>query len=190
MKKFVCKVCGYVHYGKEAPMICIQCGAPHDQFREVTDLDELTGMNESYTWTDNHRVGVARDVEREIVDALRAGFMGGGVGVGIYTAMARQAEREGYPEVAEACRRIAREKGEHAGKLAELLGEVMMADTSANLKARVEAEHTSCKAKKELATRAKMLGNDHIHDMVHEICKDEARHGQALEGLLRRHFKG
>ena len=188
MKKFVCTVCGYVHLGNEPPMTCIQCGVSYDKFREVTDLDQLTGTAEPFAWVDNHLIGVGRDVEDEIVQALRAGFMGAGAGVGIYMAIARQADREGFPEVAEACRRIAGEKSEHAGRIAELLGEVLMADTSANLKSRIEAEFNSSQSKRELSTKAKMLSHDTIHDMAHEICRDESRHGQALEGLLRRYF--
>jgi rubrerythrin len=107
----------------------------------------------------------------------------------MYLAMSRQADREGYPEVAEAYKRIAFEEAEHAAKFAELLGEVVEADTKANLEARVAAEHGACQGKKDIATRAKELGYDAIHDTVHEMCKDEARHGQAFKGLLDRYFK-
>jgi len=139
-------------------------------------------------WADEHRIGVAKDVDAEILEGLRANFRGECTEVGMYLAMSRQAEREGCPEVAEAYKRIAFEEAEHAAKFAELLGEVLVADTKENLKARVEAEHGACAGKKQLATRAKELNYDAIHDTVHEMCKDEARHGQAFAGLLGRYF--
>jgi rubrerythrin len=127
-------------------------------------------------------------VDPEIIEGLRANFTGECTEVGMYLAMSRQADREGFPEVAEAYKRIAFEEAEHAAKFAELLGEVLVADTKANLKARVEAENGACAGKKNLATKAKQLNYDAIHDTVHEMCKDEARHGQAFTGLLNRYF--
>ncbi len=180
MKKWVCTICGYVHEGPEAPDKCPQCGAPKAKFEEQVEGE--------MAWADEHRVGVAKDVDQEVLDGLRANFTGECTEVGMYLAMSRQAEREGFPEVAEAYKRIAFEEAEHAAKFAELLGEVLVANTKENLEARVAAEHGACAGKKKIATRAKELGYDAIHDTVHEMCKDEARHGQAFAGLLKRYF--
>jgi rubrerythrin len=133
---------------------------------------------------------VAQGVDPEILEGLRRNFTGECTEVGMYLAMSRQAEREGYSEVAEAYKRAAFEEAEHAAKFAELLGEVLKADTKTNLAMRVDAENGACKGKKALATRAKELNYDAIHDTVHEMCKDEARHGQVFAGLLKRHFGG
>lgn len=181
MKKWVCSVCGYVHEGDSAPEKCPQCQAPADKFNEKVEGSELS-------WADEHTIGVAKGVDPEIVEGLKANFTGECTEVGMYLAMSRQADREGYPEVAEAYKRIAWEEAEHAAKFAELLGEVVEADTKANLKVRVEAEHGACQGKKDLATKAKQLNYDAIHDTVHEMCKDEARHGSAFAGLLKRYF--
>jgi rubrerythrin len=180
MKKFVCTICGYVHEGNEAPDFCPQCKASKEKFVEQS-ADNLQ-------WADEHRIGVAKDVDPEIIEGLRANFMGECTEVGMYLAMSRQADREGFPEIAEAYKRIAFEEAEHAAKFAELLGEVVVADTKKNLQMRVEAEYGACSGKKELATKAKQLNLDTIHDTVHEMCKDEARHGKAFKGLLERYF--
>ena len=157
-----------------------QCGAPADKFKE-----QVSG---NLTWADEHKIGIAKDVDQEVIEGLKANFTGECTEVGMYLAMSRQADREGYPEVAESYKRIAFEEAEHAAKFAELLGEVVVADTKTNLKLRVEAEHGACQGKKDLATRAKQLKYDAIHDTVHEMCKDEARHGAAFAGLLQRYF--
>ena len=180
MKKFVCSICGYVHEGDAPPQSCPQCKAQASKF-----VDQKAG---DMTWADEHRIGVARDVDAEVLDGLRANFNGECMEVGMYLAMSRQADREGLPEVAEAYKRIAFEEAEHAAKFAELLGEVVYADTKKNLALRVEAEHGAAAGKKKLAARAKELGYDAIHDTVHEMCKDEARHGCAFQGLLKRYF--
>ncbi len=180
MKKFVCTICGYIHEGETAPEKCPQCGAGKDKFIEKSGED----MN----WADEHRIGIAKDIDPEVIEGLRANFMGECTEVGMYLAMSRQADREGYPEVAEAYKRIAFEEAEHAAKFAELLGEVVVADTKTNLQVRVDAEHGACQGKKDLATLAKKLNLDAIHDTVHEMCKDEARHGAAFKGLLNRYF--
>lgn len=180
MKKFACTVCGYIFEGDAAPEKCPQCGAPQNKFEEKKE----TGLQ----WADEHRIGVAKDVDPEILEGLRANFMGECTEVGMYLAMSRQADREGYPEVAEAYKRIAFEEAEHAAKFAELLGEVVYADTKKNLQVRVEAEFGACTGKKAIATKAKQLNYDAIHDTVHEMCKDEARHGQVFNGLLQRYF--
>ena len=179
-KKFICTVCGYVHEGTEAPEKCPVCNAPASKFKEVIEDGGLT-------WADEHRIGVAKGVDAEVLEGLKAHFLGESAEVGMYLAMSRQADREGYPEVAEAYKRIAWEEAEHASKFAELLGEIVW-DTKTNLKARMEAESGACADKKRIATRAKELGYDAIHDTVHEMCKDEARHGQAFQGLYNRFF--
>ena len=181
MKKFTCSVCGYVHEGDSAPEKCPQCGAASEKFNEQDASAALT-------WADGHVIGVAKGVDEEILEGLRANFTGECTEVGMYLAMSRQADREGYPEIAEAYKRIAFEEADHASRFAELLGEIVAADTKANLQARVEAEYGACKGKKGIATRAKELNLDAIHDTVHEMCKDEARHGLAFEGLLKRYF--
>ena len=179
MKKFVCTVCGYVHEGDMAPAQCPVCKVGAEKFMEQSgDL----------AWADEHRVGVAKDVDPRVMEGLQANFMGECTEVGMYLAMSRQADREGFPEVAEAYKRIAFEEAEHAAKFAELIGEVVVADTRSNLQARVDAEHGACQGKMDLAKLAKELNLDAVHDTVHEMCKDEARHGQAFNGLLDRYF--
>ncbi len=180
MKKFVCTICGYIHEGETAPSSCPQCGVPAEKF----SLQQEGPMD----WADEHRIGVAKDVDPEILEGLRANFVGECAEVGMYLAMSRQADREGYPEVAEAYKRIAFEEADHAARFAELLGEVVAPCTKTNLEKRVAAEHGACAGKKRIATRAKELNLDAIHDTVHEMCKDEARHGQAFAGLLKRFF--
>lgn len=180
MKKWICSVCGYVHEGDAPPEKCPQCGAAASKFTEQS--------SEGLVWADEHRIGVAEGVDSEILEGLRANFTGECTEVGMYLAMSRQASREGYSEIAESYKRIAFEEAEHAAKFAELLGEVLVANTEENLKVRVAAENGACKGKKDLATRAKELNLDAIHDTVHEMCKDEARHGQAFDGLLKRYF--
>ncbi len=179
MKTYVCSACGYSHDGSSAPEKCPQCGAVAAKF-SIQD-GELV-------WGDGHTIGVAQGVDPEILQGLKDNFMGECTEVGMYLAMSRQADREGYPEVALTYRRIAFEEADHASKFAELLGEVLEPDTKANLEARVLAENGANKGKKEIAVKAKELGYDAIHDTVHEMCKDEARHGQAFQGLLNRFF--
>ncbi len=180
-KKFICTVCGYVHEGNEAPEACPQCRQPQSKFKELVESEGLV-------WADEHRIGVAKGVDAEVLEGLKAHFMGESTEVGMYLAMSRQADREGYPEVAEAYKRIAWEEAEHAAKFAELLGEVVW-DTKTNIKARMDAEAGACEDKERIATRAKELGLDAIHDTVHEMCKDEARHGQVFQGLYKRFFE-
>ena len=180
MKKFICSVCGYIHEGSEAPKQCPQCKAPESKFTEQAS----SGL----VFADEHRIGVAKDVDAEVVEGLRQNFMGECTEVGMYLAMSRQADREGYPEVAEAYKRIAFEEAEHAAKFAEMLGEVVDVSTKKNLELRVAAEHGATQGKKDIATKAKQLNLDAIHDTVHEMCKDEARHGMAFLGLLERYF--
>ncbi|MDR3242315.1 MAG: NADH peroxidase [Clostridiales Family XIII bacterium] len=180
MSKFVCIICGYVHEGDAPPEKCPICGVPASKFTKQQEG--------ALIWADEHRIGVAKDVDPEIVEGLRANFTGECMEVGMYLAMSRQADREGFPEVAEAYKRFAFEEAEHAAKFAELLGEVVLADTKKNLQLRVDAEHGATAGKKKIATRAKELNLDAIHDTVHEMCKDEARHGCAFAGLLKRYF--
>ncbi len=179
MKKFVCAVCGYVFEGEAAPAKCPQCGAPASKFNEQSG---------SLTWACEHVVGVAEGAPEEILEGLRMNFTGECTEVGMYLAMARQADREGYPEVAAIYTKAAFEEAEHAAKFAELLGEVVTDSTKKNLQLRVDAENGATAGKLELAKKAKELGLDAIHDTVHEMAKDEARHGCAFNGVLNRYF--
>ena len=179
MKKFVCTVCGYVHEGDAPPAQCPICKAPAEKFTEQTgDL----------VFADEHRIGVAKDVDPRIIEGLRMNFTGECSEVGMYLAMSRQADREGYPEVAEAFKRYAFEEAEHAAKFAELLGEVVW-DTKTNLEKRMAAEAGACEDKFRIAKLAKAQNLDAIHDTVHEMARDEARHGQGFTGLYNRFFK-
>ena len=179
MKKFVCTVCGYVHEGDTAPEKCPVCGAPAEKF--VEQAGEMT-------WAAEHVVGVAKGAPEEILQGLRENFTGECTEVGMYLAMARVAHREGYPEIGEYWRRAALEEAEHAAKFAELLGEVITDSTKKNLQMRVEAENGATQGKFDLAKKAKELNLDAIHDTVHEMARDEARHGKAFAGLLKRYF--
>ena len=179
MKKFVCSVCGYVYEGEAAPEKCPQCGAPASKF-----VEQSGEMN----WAAEHVVGVAQGVSEDILADLRANFQGECSEVGMYLAMARVAHREGYPEIGLYYEKAAYEEAEHAAKFAELLGDVVW-DTKTNLKKRMEAEAGACEDKKRIATLAKQQNLDAIHDTVHEMCKDEARHGKGFEGLYNRYFK-
>ena len=180
MKKFVCSVCGYVYEGTEAPAQCPQCKAPASKFVEQAG---------DMTWAAEHVVGVAADVPEDIKTDLRANFNGECTEVGMYLAMARVAFREGYPEIGLYWEKAAYEEAEHAAKFAELLGEVITDSTKKNLEMRVEAENGATAGKTDLAKRAKALNLDAIHDTVHEMARDEARHGKAFKGLLDRYFK-
>ena len=179
MKKFVCTVCGYVHEGDSAPAVCPVCKQPAEKFAEQGD---------KLTWAAEHVVGVAQGAPEEIMEGLRANFTGECTEVGMYLAMARVAHREGYPEIGLYWEKAAYEEAEHAAKFAELLGEVVTASTKKNLEMRVEAENGATAGKFELAKLAKQLNLDAIHDTVHEMARDEARHGKAFEGLLKRYF--
>mgnify|MGYP004642478807 FL=1 len=179
MKKFVCSICGYVHEGDSAPEKCPQCGAPASKFVEQAG---------EKNWAAEHVVGVAQGVDPEIIEGLRMNFNGECSEVGMYLAMARVAHREGYPEIGLYWEKAAYEEAEHAAKFAELLGEVVTDSTKKNLEMRVEAENGATAGKAALAKRAKELGLDAIHDTVHEMARDEARHGKAFEGLLKRYF--
>ncbi len=178
--KFVCQVCGYVHEGDAAPEKCPICKAPAAKF---------TQQSEEKVWAAEHVVGIAADVDEDIKKDLRANFMGECTEVGMYLAMARVAHREGYPEIGLYWEKAAYEEAEHAAKFAELLGEVVTASTKKNLEMRVDAENGATMGKFELAKKAKELNLDAIHDTVHEMARDEARHGKAFEGLLNRYFK-
>lgn len=181
MAKWICSVCGYVHEGDTPPEKCPQCKAPAEKFKKV-EAGEMS-------WAAEHVVGVAKGSPDEIIAGLRMNFEGECTEVGMYLAMARVAEREGYPEIAEAYKRYAYEEAEHASKFAELLGECITDSTKKNLELRVAAETGACEGKLKIAKRAKELGYDAIHDTVHEMAKDEARHGAGFNGLLKRYFK-
>ncbi len=177
--KWVCSVCGYVYEGPEAPAVCPVCKAPKEKF--VQQAGERT-------WAAEHVVAVAQGAPEEILQGLRENFQGECTEVGMYLAMARVAHREGYPEIGEYWRRAALEEAEHAAKFAELLGEVLTDSTKKNLEMRVDAECGATEGKFKLAKLAKELNLDAIHDTVHEMARDEARHGKAFEGLLKRYF--
>ena len=182
--KWVCQVCGFVWEGEQPPERCPQCKAPASKF---------TKQDAEMTWAAEHVVGVAQGVPEDIIADLRANFNGECSEVGMYLAMGRVAAREGYPEIAAYWEKAAYEEAEHAAKFAELLGEDlepnMKADTKANLAWRVECEFGATQGKFDLAKCAKMNNLDAIHDTVHEMARDEARHGKALKGLLDRYFK-
>ena len=180
MKKFICSICGYAHEGSAAPDKCPQCGAAKEKFSEQSGA--------GLVFADEHKIGVAKGVDAEVLEGLKLNFAGECTEVGMYLAMSRQADREGFPEVAEAYKRIAFEEADHAARFAELLGEVVETSTKKNLELRVAAEHGATQGKKDIATKAKQLNLDAIHDTVHEMAKDEARHGRAFEGLLKRYF--
>ena len=179
MKKFVCTVCGYIHEGETAPAECPVCHVGADKFKEQT---------EEKVWATEHEIGVAQGVSEDIIADLRANFEGECCEVGMYLAMARVAHREGYPEIGLCWEKAAYEEAEHAAKFAELLGEVVTNSTKKNLELRVAAENGATEGKFDLAKRAKAANLDAIHDTVHEMAKDEARHGKAFERLLNRYF--
>lgn len=180
-KKFRCLVCGYVYEGENPPAECPVCHAKADKFVEIKE-------DAAKTWACEHVIGVAKGCDAEIHEGLEANFAGECSEVGMYLAMSRQADREGYPEIAEAFKRYAFEEAEHAAKFAELLGD-MVWDTKTNLEKRIEAESGACEGKLAIATKAKQLNYDAIHDTVHEMAKDEARHGAGFQGLYNRYFK-
>lgn len=179
MKKWICTVCGYVHEGDTPPEFCPVCKVPASKFEE---------QKGEMTWAAEHVVGVAQGVSEDIIMDLRANFEGECSEVGMYLAMARVAHREGYPEVGMYYEKAAFEEAEHASKFAELLGECVTTSTKKNLELRVAAENGATAGKFDLAKRAKAANLDAIHDTVHEMARDEARHGKAFEGLLKRYF--
>ena len=179
MAKYVCNVCGYVHEGNEAPESCPICKAPASKFEEQSG---------EMTWAAEHVIGVAQGAREDIIKDLRDNFTGECTEVGMYLAMARVAHREGYPEIGLYWEKAAWEEAEHAAKFAELLGEVVTDSTKKNLELRVAAENGATAGKFDLAKRAKAANLDAIHDTVHEMARDEARHGKAFEGLLNRYF--
>ena len=180
MSKFVCSVCGYVHEGDAAPERCPQCKVPASKFNEVKEDERV--------WAAEHVLGVAKGAPEDIIAGLRYNFEGECTEVGMYLAMARVAHREGYPEIGLYWEKAAWEEAEHAAKFAELLGEMLSDSTKKNLEVRIEAENGATNGKFELAKRAKELGLDAIHDTVHEMARDEARHGMAFEGAYKRFF--
>ena len=181
MSKFVCSVCGFVHEGDAAPERCPQCKVPASKFNEVREEERV--------WAAEHVLGVAEGAPEDVIAGLRYNFEGECTEVGMYLAMARVAHREGYPEIGLYWEKAAWEEAEHASKFAELLGEMLSSSTKKNLEMRIDAENGATNGKFELAKRAKELGLDAIHDTVHEMARDEARHGKAFEGLYNRYFK-
>ena len=181
MKKWKCTVCGEIVVGETAPAACPLCKQPAEKFVEVVET-------EAAAWATEHEVGIIEGVSPEIIEGLRANFMGECTEVGMYLAMSRVAFREGYPEISEYWKTAAFEEADHASRFAEMLGEVVTSSSKKNLEMRVEAENGACAGTFELAKMAQAQGLDAIHDSVHEMAKDEARHGRAFEGLLKRYF--
>ena len=180
MKKWRCTVCGEIVVSDVRPDKCPLCKVPGEKFEEIVE--------EEMTWAAEHVVGVAQGAPEEIIEGLRANFNGECMEVGMYLAMSRVAAREGYPEIALYWKEAALEEAEHAAKFAELLGECVSNSTKENLTVRVAAENGATAGKFELAKMAKQLNLDAIHDTVHEMARDEARHGRAFAGLLERYF--
>ncbi len=180
MKKWRCTICGEIVMSETRPEICPTCKQPGEKFEEVVE--------DKMSWAAEHIIGVAKDAPEDIIEGLRANFMGECTEVGMYLAMARAAHREGYPEIGLYWEKAAFEEAEHAAKFAELLGEVVSPSTKENLAVRVAAENGATEGKFELAKKAKALNLDAIHDTVHEMARDEARHGKAFAGLLERYF--
>ena len=181
MAKWRCSVCGYIYEGDEAPAACPQCKQPAEKFVKVEE--------EEMGWAAEHVIGVGKNVDARVIEGLKANFEGECTEVGMYLAMARAAHREGYPEIGLYWEKAAFEEAEHAAKFCEMLGELVSPSTKENLKVRVAAENGATAGKTELAKLAKELGYDAIHDTVHEMARDEARHGKAFKGLLDRYFK-
>lgn len=181
MKKLVCAVCGYIHVGETAPEKCPICQAAASKFSEMS--------TDALSFADEHKIGVAKDCNPELVESLRYEFLAECAEIGMYLAMSRQAYREGYAEVAEVYKTVAVEEADHAARYAEMLGEIVDVSTKKNLEARMMAEHGANQCKLDLAKKAKERGLDAIHDSVHEMCKDEARHGMVFRGLFERYFK-
>ena len=186
MTKWICPVCGYVHEGEEPPERCPQCKVPGSKFKKMEENAALQFVTE-------HVIGIAKDIPdtedgKFVLQGLKDHFNGECSEVGMYLAMSRQADREGYPEIAEAFKRYAFEEADHASRFAELLGEVVW-DTKTNLEKRMAAEAGACEDKTRIAKLAKAQGLDAIHDTVHEMARDEARHGQGFTGLYNRFFK-
>ena len=179
MAKYVCTVCGYVHEGDEPPIECPICKAGADKFKK---------QEGELVYAIEHVVGIAKGADEKIIEGLRQNFTGECCEVGMYLAMSRAAHREGLPEIGEVFRRYALEEADHAAKVAELLGEGVSASTKENLEKRIAAEHGACQGKQDLAKLAKQLNLDAIHDTVHEMARDEARHGKGFQGLLKHYF--
>ena len=177
--KWVCQVCGYVHEGDNPPAACPQCKAPSSKFKQQSGSADFAA---------EHTLGIAKGVDGEIIKGLQAHFNGECCEVGMYLAMARVAIREGYPEIGMYWEKAAYEEAEHAAKFAELLGEVITDSTKKNLEMRIEAEHGACAGKTDIAKLAKEKGLDAIHDTVHEMARDEARHCAGFKGLHKRYF--
>ena len=183
-KKFICTVCGYIYEGEAAPEKCPLCGAPASKFTELTE-------DTTPEFATVHELGVAfKDgVSQDIIKHCKNTFAGECTEVGMYLAMSRQADREGYPEIARAFEHYAYEEANHASRYAEMLGSSILHDTKTNLEVRIAAEKGACAEKFEFAKKAKQEGSDALHDSIHEMAKDEARHAAGFIGLYNRYFK-
>ncbi len=179
--KYKCLVCGQVFEVKDGEKpVCPVCGVSGDKV--------VPYIEEELVWADEHKIGVAKGLDAEIVKGLKDNFNGECTEVGMYLAMARQAFREGYPEIGVVLEQIAKEEAEHAARFQEMLGELVSSSTKENLEKMINGENGACKGKLAIAKKAKELGYDAIHDSVHEMCKDEARHGRALVALVERYL--
>ena len=181
-KKFICTVCGYIYEGETAPEQCPLCKAGAEKFKEYVEKDG------DAPFAAEHSLGIAKGIDPEIIEGLKAHAAGECSEVGMYLAMARQADREGYPEIAEAFKRYAYEEADHASRFMEMLGDAVW-DTKKNLEARIAAEADACADKTRIAKLAKQQNLDAIHDSVHEMARDEARHCCGCRGLYARYFK-
>ena len=177
--KWICTVCGYIHEGAEPPDICPVCKVGKEKFKKLEDTS---------AWGDSHQLGGAKNLDERIVIGLRKQYDLVSHEIGVYLAMVRQADSQGYPEIANTFDRLAKEESMHAALLAELLGEQLVEDTQANIKQRIEAEKFASKGKHTLSLLAKELGYDEIHSVLREMSKDKTRHGKVLEGVLKRYF--
>ena len=191
MKKYVCPVCGYVHEG-DLPegFKCPVCGVDGSKFKLMEDN---AGLAAEHVFGIGAQLdGVPEADKQLILEQLKANFTGECSEVGMYLCMARIAHREGYPEIGLYWEKAAYEEAEHAAKFAEFLGADlepnMKASTKDNLKWRVDCEFGATKGKFDLASCCKKNNLDALHDSIHEMARDEARHGRALEGLLKRYF--
>ena len=191
--KYVCPVCGYVYEGDSIPegFVCPQCKAPGNTFKKMEEGAALAA--EHVFGIGNELNGVSEEDKKYILEQLKANFNGECSEVGMYLCMARVAKREGYPEIGLYWENAAYEEAEHAAKFAELLGSTlepnMTNSTAKNLKWRVDCEYGATKGKTDLAAVCKKYNLDALHDTIHEMARDEARHGRALEGLYNRYFK-
>jgi rubrerythrin len=190
--KYRCTVCGHIYDEEKegvkfndlpADWKCPVCGAPKEKFEPVEENDG------EVEWASEHVVGVAKDLPEDMKEFLRSEFKGECSEVGMYLAMSRAAIREGYADIGMFYRQVAFEEADHASRYAEMLGEVVSDSTAKNLKVRYEAESGASKGKTAFAKKCKEMGLDALHDSIHEMARDESRHGKGFLGFYNRYFK-